>query len=112
MQHSVKPGNNLKKYYHTRVFLFRSVVEVDIFIEGEVVYPTIDGYNAKELQNTNVNGEKSFVIAHAEDKYSFTSDNSKESATGLVRFALSELDCRLFTTCMDSRTHCTLFYDS
>lgn len=78
-------------YYHTRVFIFKSVLRGDILIEGEGVYLTVNGYNTQELRNIYVKGEKSFVIELADDQYTFTFDNSKGSAPSLVKFTLREV---------------------
>ncbi len=77
--------------YHTRVFIFKSVLRGEITVEGEGFYLTVNGWNVKDLHGIYVNGEKSFAIEPAKDQYTFTFDNTKGSTPSLVRFRLAEV---------------------
>jgi len=93
---ALTPGTRYGPYdagtvYHTRVLVFKSVLRGEIIIEGEGIYLTVNGWNAKNLQNIYVKGEKSLAIEPADDQYTFIFDNSEGSTPSLVTFRLTEL---------------------
>ena len=102
---ALTPGTNYGPYdagtvYHTRVFVFKSVLRGEITVEGEGVYLTMNGWNVKNLQNTYVKGEKSFMIEPANEQYTFTFDNTHGSIPSLVRFRLTEVWTASFSPLM------------
>lgn len=78
-------------YYHTRVWIYKTTLQGNILVEGEGVNIYVNGYNAGELRNIYVNGERDFTIEPADDQYTFTFDNTQGSATSLIRFTLREV---------------------
>jgi len=78
-------------YYHTKVWIFKSALQGNILIEGEGVHISVNGYNAGELRNIYVKGEKGFTIEPADDQYTFTFDNTQGSTPSLVKFTLREV---------------------
>jgi len=76
--------------YHTRIF-GKSVLKVEVLIEGEGIYLTAYGYNAQHLTNLYEEGLHSLIIDPAHDLYTFTFDNTKGSAESLVKFTLKEV---------------------
>lgn len=82
---------NAGTYYHTRIWIIKSALQGDIIIEGEGAYISVNGFNAGELRNIYLKGEKGFTIEPADDQYTFTFDNTQGSAPSLVKFTLREV---------------------
>jgi len=76
--------------YHTRIF-GKSVLKVELLIEGEGIYLIVSGYNTQHLTNIYLKGLHSFIIDPADDLYTFTFDNTEGSAESLVKFTLKEV---------------------
>ncbi|MCJ7768374.1 hypothetical protein MUP79_08290 [Candidatus Bathyarchaeota archaeon] len=77
-------------YYHTRVFIYKSVLKGEVLVEGEGIYLTVSGHNTQHLRNIYVGERFSFAIDLADDQYTFVFDNSKGNNESLVRFTLRE----------------------
>lgn len=91
----VSPGSRYGPYdsgtvYHTRV-LVKSALRVEVFVEGDEIYITVNGYNTQNLKSVCVEGSKTFLIEPADDLYTFTFDNSRGTKGSLVGFRLSEI---------------------
>jgi hypothetical protein len=89
------PGSKYGPYdsgtcYHTRVFIYQSVLKGEVLVEGEGIYLTVNGSNSQALQNTYVSRRINFAINPADDQYIFVFDNSKGGNESLVRFTLRE----------------------
>jgi len=92
---TVSPGlkygpPNVGTNYHTRV-LSKSVLRGEVIVEGEVIFLTVYGYNARNLQNFYVKNRHTFTIDPADDLYTFIFDNTEGHSEGLVKFALEEI---------------------
>lgn len=76
--------------YHTRV-LVKSALKAEVFVEGNGIYLTVNGYNTQDLRSVYIDESKTFVIEPADDLYTFTFDNSRGTIGSLVGFSLSEI---------------------
>ncbi len=80
---------NTGTYYHTRV-LAKSILNVEINVEGEGLYVSVGGQNVHDLEDVLVEGWESFTIAPANDQYTFTFANMGTSDC-VVEFTLTEI---------------------
>jgi len=76
--------------YHTRIF-GKSVLKVEVLIEGGGIYLIASGYNAQHLTGLYGEGLYSLTIDPADDLYTFTFDNTNGSTESLVKFTLKEV---------------------
>ncbi len=91
---TVSPGDafdpyDIGTYYHTRV-LAKSILNVEINVEGERLYVSVSGQNVHDLEDVLVEGRESFTIAPANDQYTFTFAN-KGISDCVVEFTLTEI---------------------
>jgi len=66
--------------------LSRSVLQGEVVVEGEGIYPTVNGYNTQPPKNLFIKERYSFVIDPAEDLYTFTFDNAQGQIESSVEF--------------------------
>ena len=97
---TIDPGDSFDPYdegtyYHTRV-LAKSILKVEINVEGERLYVSAGGQNVQDLEDVLVEGWKSFTIAPANDQYTFSFAN-KGISDCFVEFTLTEIWTAIFS---------------
>ena len=81
---------SIEKYYHTQIFA-KSALKGEIFVEGEGIYLTVNGYNSQHLNNVLVREKYSFIIDPADDLYYFIFNNTEGRSECSVEFRLEEI---------------------